>query len=446
MRVGQTLAVLVGATIAMSVTLVRSAQAQQAWLADRRFGEGIGIRVGNLELHPGVAGEIGYDSNYFQRSSETEEPIIAAYRLRVTPSISLSTLGDKRRGEAPGAPPLLNFRASAYAGYNELFAADSDYSDEVSGQRHIDLGVGLTLDIAPQRPFGVDFSGDYRRVGEPSNSPNENLAFDRGSARAGVGATWRPGGGLFEWRFGYDVLYNYFEEQQYELLENVQQTLSTRGRWRFLPRTAIVYDGSYTFIRYLLDDPFLPQNGDILRSRIGLSGLVTNRLAFMGMIGWLATFYEGVPENADTVIGQAELKYFIMPPPTIDPTAATLGLSAVAVGYTRDVANSYLAAFYQRDRVYLNFSYFFGGTVVASLEGGYSIINSPEDVEFEANQQQRLDARLFVEYRLSDVVGLNTTIRYDSSAGDSVQSVDGTAVEDLDFNRWQAYLGVRVFW
>ena len=445
MRLGLTLAVLVGATL-VGAAVARSAHAQQAWLADRRLGEGIGIRVGNLELHPGIAGEIGYDSNYFQRSGEDDEPTIAAYRLRITPSISLSTLGEKRRGEAAGTPPLLNFRASAYAGYNELFAADSDYSEEVSDQRHVDLGVGLVADIAPQRPFGVDFSGDYRRVGEPSNSPNENLAFDRGTARAGVGATWRPGGGLFEWRFGYDVLYNYFEEQQYELLENVQQTLSTRGRWRFLPRTALVYDGSYTFVRYLLDDPSLPQNGDILRSRIGLSGLITNRLAFLGKVGWLATFYEGVPENADTVIGQAELKYFIMPPASMDPTAATLGLSAVAVGYSRDVANSYLAAFYRRDRVYLNFSYYFGGTVIASLEGGYSIINSPEDVEYRANQQQRLDARLFSEYRLSDVVGVNATVQYDSSTGDQVEANNGAGVEDLDFQRWQAYLGVRVFW
>lgn len=440
MRLGLTLAVLVGATLA------RSAHAQQAWLADRRFGEGIGIRVGNLELHPGIAGEIGYDSNYFQRSGDAGEPTISAYRLRVTPSISLSTLGQQRRGENPGAPPILNFRASAFASYNELIATDSDYSDEVSEQRHVDVGVGFIADIAPQRPLGVDLSADYRRVGEPSNSVDESLAFDRGSARGGAGVTWRPGGGLFEWRFGYDVLYNYFEEENFELLENVQQTLGTRGRWRFLPRTALVYDGSYTFVRYLLDDPNLPQNGDILRSRIGVSGLVTNRLAFLGMIGWLATFYDGVPENADTPIGQAELRYFLLPPPSLDPTAASLGLSTIAVGYNRDVSNSYLAAFYTRDRVYLNLSYFFGGVVVTSLEAGYSFIKTPVDVEYAANEQQRIDARLFAEYRLSDIVGLNTTVRFDSSAGDDVVSRDGAAVEDLDFQRWQAYLGIRVFW
>jgi hypothetical protein len=445
MRLASTLVAIVVTGLARAA-VAQTAPVQQPWLSDRRFGEGMGIRVGNLELHPGVAAELGYDSNYFQRSGEDEEPTIAAYRLRLTPSISLSTLGGRRLGLNPGPPPAFTFRASAYASYNELFAADSDYSEEVSDQRHVDVGVSLNAVVAPQRPFSLDFIGEYQRVGEASNDPDTQFAFDRGTARGGAGLTWRPGGGLFDWRVGYDVVYNYFESDNYELLENVQQTLSTRGRWRFLPRTALAYDGSYTFVRYMLDDPFLPQNGDILRSRIGLTGLITNRLAFLGMIGWLATFYPGVPENADTPIGQAELKYFIMASPTVDPTAATLGLSSIAVGYNRDVSNSYLAAYYVRDRIYANFSYFFGGVVLASLEGGYSFISNPEDVEFEESQQQRFDARLFAEYRLSDIVGLNATVRYDSNSGDQVRSLNGALVEDIDFQRWQAYAGVRVFW
>src|SRR3954447_15816518 len=89
------------------------AQAQQPWLADRAAGEGIGVRVGNLELHPGIAAEVGYDSNYFLRAP-AEDPL-AAYRLRVTPSISLSTLGPQRR-ENGGGPATQSavFRGGAY--------------------------------------------------------------------------------------------------------------------------------------------------------------------------------------------------------------------------------------------------------------------------------------------------------------------------------------------
>ena len=77
-----------------AISLEAHAQAQQPWLADRKYGEGIGVRVGNLELHPGIAGEVGYDSNYFLRAP-SEDPL-SAYRLRITPSITLSTLGQQR--------------------------------------------------------------------------------------------------------------------------------------------------------------------------------------------------------------------------------------------------------------------------------------------------------------------------------------------------------------
>jgi hypothetical protein len=101
---------LVLAALIAAAALPIPAQAQQ-WLSDRRFGEGIGLRVGDLELHPAIGAEFGYDSNYFQR--DDSEGVIDAYRLRITPSLSLSTLGSQRRGANPGMPPALNFRASA---------------------------------------------------------------------------------------------------------------------------------------------------------------------------------------------------------------------------------------------------------------------------------------------------------------------------------------------
>nr|PZN21814.1 MAG: hypothetical protein DIU78_16780 [Pseudomonadota bacterium] len=402
--------------------------------------------MGDLELHPGIAAEGGYDSNYFQRADEGEGPVIAAWRLRLTPSLSLGTLGPQRLGANPGVPPVLRFRATAFASFNELIAADPEFSDEVSEQRHIDFGGSLDLDIAPRRPLGADLYASFIRIGEPSNLPTEEFAFDRGTARGGAGITFRPGGGLFEWRFGYEARYNYFEAQSYRNLDNLQHSFNTRGRWLFLPRTALVYDGAYTLIRYTEHDVLVPENGEILRSRVGLSGLITNRFAFLGMIGWLATFYDAVPENESTLIAHAEARYFVMPQPTLEPSAAALGLSSIAVGYLRDVSNAYLSSFYRLDRFYLNFSYLFGGTMVASLEGGYAFVTFPDDLEFEGSLQHRIEAGLFAENRLSDGVGLNATVRYDANMGDTIVSRAGDDIENLDYERWQAYLGLRVFW
>src|SRR5438309_1416749 len=71
---------------------------EQMWLKDRRYGEGVGIRTGDLELHPGIAGEFGYDSNYFLRSDRDDgEKPVDTLRLRITPSFSLSTISQQRR-------------------------------------------------------------------------------------------------------------------------------------------------------------------------------------------------------------------------------------------------------------------------------------------------------------------------------------------------------------
>jgi hypothetical protein len=46
------------------------AQQVQPWLGDRRFGGGIGVRAGDFELHPGVAGEVGFDTNFYQSAGK----------------------------------------------------------------------------------------------------------------------------------------------------------------------------------------------------------------------------------------------------------------------------------------------------------------------------------------------------------------------------------------
>jgi len=432
--------VFAAATAAASFTL--PAHAQQ-WLADAAFAEGIGIRVGNLELHPGFGGEFGYDSNYFQRAEGEYGGVVDVFRVRITPSLSLTTLGSKRMSTAPGTAPALAFRASAFAAYNELFAAGSDDRNEVEDQRHVTLGANANLDIAPQGQFGVDLHGDVQRIGEPSNLPEEDFAWDRWAFRGGAGVSWRPGGGLFEWRAGYDATYNYFEESLYSGYDNLQHRFRLRGRWRFLPRTALNYDGSYTLIRYT-DEPS-PPDGEVVRSRIGITGLVTYRLALTGAVGWASSFYDNVDENADTITAAAEAKYYILAPPSMDNPSAVTGLSTVSLGYGRDITNSYVNTFYIRDRVYIGLNYLLGPRFVTSLQGGFSYYQFPEG-SFEAFDQRRYDARLFAEYRFTDTVALNGTVRYDVTDSDQlVPSVPTLTGEDLDFVRWQAYIGLRWF-
>lgn len=457
MKVRLTLGASLSLLLATSV-----ASATQPWLADRRYGEGIGIRAGRFEFHPGVSAEFGYDSNFFQRADSIDPAVADAWRLRVTPSLTLSTLTERRRGsEAVGAAPAFTMGANAFLAYSELFG------DEVSDQRNLDAGVGAKVDIAPSRPFGADLYGDYLRNGEPSNLADVDQAFDRGQARGGFGVSWRPGGGLFDWRLGYEAAYSYFEDRPYNRLQNLQHSVLTRGRWRILPRSGFLYDAKYSFVRYLKDNSPQP-SGDTLQMRLGFSGLVTNRISFLLLGGWSSTFYErdagsatqGIVENYDGYVGQAELKYFVMAGP--DSETAATGLSSISAGFTRDATTSYLGSFYTRDRGYLNFEGFFGGMVVANLQGGFARYSFPTiSTGNDSFTQDHLDVSLFAEYRLSDTFGLNFTGMYDWSMRSGPDGQPGLLVaadnptttvvgdpyyDNLEYKRFQAYIGLRLFW
>ena len=473
--------VFLAALAAIATNSLAASAQEQPWLGDRRYGEGMGIRTGDLELHPGIAAEGGYDSNYFQRSGEDREPVISTIRLRVTPSFSVSTLGPQRRAlDGEGAePPTVEFRASTSGSYNEFIATDSQYRSEASRQRNFSGRIGFKLDILPQRPWGGDLLADFQRTVEPSNELDRDYGFDRDTARFGTGIIWRPGGGLFDWRLGYELRYNHFERQSYRRLDNTHHYINTRGRWRFLPRSALVYDAELGFINYVNNADTPLNDSRPVRSRIGFNGLITNHFGLLAMAGWGGSFYAANPatptQDFDSVIAHGEFKWFILPQPRLPEDGAKVGLSSVALGYTRNFTDSYLTDYYQRDRVYLNFSYFFAGVFLLSAEGGWSHMTYPESffapgtlnapADFHRHDpftEDRLDAELFGEYRLSDSFGINTTLRYnanlDTSDNDVVvvpaappdpndpNSVATPAVVDnLAFTRFQAFLGVRWF-
>ena len=107
----------------------------------------------------------------------------------------------------------------------------------------------------------------------------------------------------------------------------------------------------------------------------------------------------------------------------------------------------------QLDRGYLKFSYFVGGQFVTTLEGGVSHITHPPSYFGDGTEraggfgENRVDAEVFAEYRLSDSFGLNGTFRYDANLGSrELPLVPGSpVVDDLNFQRFQAYLGARWF-
>lgn len=451
------------------------AQSGQPWLDDRRYGQGIGVRSGDLELHPGVAAQVGYDSNYLQNSGDVgvttdgslslNEPVIDVARLRVTPSLSLKTLSYSRlTGGQQAAPPMAQFEARAHFSYNMLFPLESSATGD-SLSNFLQGGTGLQLDILPERPVGADASLAFTRIVQPNNDPLLPPAFSREIYQGELGVIWRPGGKKMSWRLAYGATYTRFELDTFTGYDNLAHGLITAGHWKFLPRTALLYEGRLGFVSYS-DNASALADSKPISTKLGLAGLLSNHVSLLTMIGWLATFYEpvaGTTQDYDGPIGQLQLTYYPSPQPEAPVGATAVGLSSVAVGYLRSVDNAYLGNYVRRDRVYTDLSYFVGGVVVLSLQGGISALSRPSATigdtpgpndRIPAFTEQRADATAFAEWRTSNTLGINATLVYSGAlknqlvrarAEDTVPAGQPIPAENLRFDRYEIWLGGRWF-
>jgi hypothetical protein len=265
---------------------------------------------------------------------------------------------------------------------------------------------------------------------------------------------WTPGSGLVEWRLGDQVTGNMFESLT--SLTNIDNEVITRGRWRFLPRTSLVFDGRFGFIDYTSPGASGKTSSHPVRALLGVNGLVTSQFAVLAMLGWGASFYSPTPgatpgapatssENFDSAIGQLELKWFITPAPSVEPTQSGLTLSSVAVGFTRDFYDAWIGTYFERDRGYAALSYFYGGKFLLVVDGGAAPIIYPKIPNLNITSSFtdiRLDAGLFGEYRIKDAFGINATVRYNQNINhEQIVLTDGAL--DTSFLEVEAYIGAR---
>ncbi len=429
----------------------------------------MGYRVGDFELHPGLGAEAGYDSNWFQRSQGTGfvnsspgAPVASAGILRLTPSLTISTLTAQRKeGDVNATPPKMTFRAGLSGTYRAFLG-----STEISNQNGIDGLSGdlfAKADINPQRPVTVSLHGQYTRVVSPNSSGNPDASFNRNDLGAGADLLLTPNSGTLSWKLGYALRASVLDNSAAAPFNNISNNLATRGEWRFRPKTSIFYEAGTSFLTFTQRTQAFNQlnNATPFRTKLGLNGLVTSRFAFLASAGWGASFVDtssnALVQQYDSVIGQAEAKFFLTANPGMDaPNSVGLSISSLALGFTRDFQTSYLTTYYGTDRGYAKLSYFFAGRALVSLEGGVGAVEYPK-VFFNGGvgainpfTDIRADATLFGEYRFTNSLALNTTLKFISESGSQqlpVAGANGTVggQYDLSYLRFEGYLGLRWF-
>ncbi len=446
----------------------------QGWLADRRYTEGPGIKAGDLELHPGIGGEVGYDSNWFLRSSETGANIINgaptnppadAAVVRISPSFYVSTLGQQRLnpdGVQRLSPRFVTFRGGVSA--TGRFFIGKGFSD----QHNVSLNADGRLDLNQGNPISFGVFGGYSRIIQPQVFSDPNLAFNRDDVALGADVTFLPGGGTLDLRAGYTLRASLYEETAGAPYSSLIHEISVKDRWKFRPRTALFSEASLSFLDY----PNAPRaslylnDATPLRTRAGLTGLVSDWLGTTIAGGYSATFFKNPTVASstqyDSFNAQVEGTIYFGGNGSKGqdlPGEATLLLSTFNLGFQRDFQRSLLGNFYGANRLYAKLEYWFAGRVVLDVHAAGEQLNYPPVFYTAAAAAQTADftnyrvlGGIFAEYRFSQSFGINTTIDYVRQFSGTqlpAGAIPGTGtpgVFDMNYQRLQAFLGVRYFY
>ena len=440
----------------------------QAWLADRKNTEGAGLRAGNFEFHPGVGAEVGYDSNWLLRSNATAPNLLNgapnaprqdAGLLRVTPSLSLRTLGSQRKeGVENTPPPPVAFDASLSGTYREFLG-----SKVIRDQRNMSVDAAAKVMFAPQRPVQFDVLAAYTRMIRPNTIGDPSVSFNTSTPSVGADLRVQPGMGTFTAGVGYRFSATLFEQQQARAYSLLRHDINVTENWRFRPRTSLFHATNLGFVNYTNPAAAATAltNSTPLRTRFGINGLLFDRFAATAAIGYGASFMSNGRASTrqfDSIIGNAELRFYLTGNPTQELTNyLPASQSTVALGFERDFQISYLGDFNLVHRGYLGLSAFFAGRVLLSVQGGVSAVgyqpiflNTGGAVTQVTNSFTviRPDAQIYGEYRFSNSFALTATGRYSQSISDQLipyNNFTPPGVYSMAWQRFEAFAGVRWF-
>ncbi|MDY7229016.1 hypothetical protein [Hyalangium rubrum] len=315
---------------------------------------GNGFKVGEGRLHPFFDLETRLDTGvgYFLNEAtpepnDLEEGPSSEMVLRLRPGLKLDVPSSK-----------LTFNASArleYVLYTGLLEPQSTYGS------HLEGAADISAHFNPEAPLSFVLSDQFIR-----SDQTRNVALGAGvlslfnELRAKM--PYRPGGGAVEITPELAWAVEFFspiglavpvgceegvcDPDTVDAFDYNNLHAGVDGRWRFLPKTALVLDVDLDLRNYFQGD-----NPDalLLRSMAGLAGLVSPKIAVTAKVGWGFNFGS---TGGNTFLAQLEGTYLY------SPTMTFKG------GYYRTLNPVAAYGLYRNDRGYVEARALFGGKLV----------------------------------------------------------------------------------
>ena len=411
--------------------------------------EGPGFRVGQLELHPGIGAEIGFDNNVFYEDTELDSAAI----LRLTAHLDVSTLNAQRRLEGEAADDdgaMVAFRGGVEGSFYHYF---TDRVRDQAGDRLSGKGR-LNLMINPNGRFTVRLHELFERTVRPftdaDSEAGETIGFGRNHNEAGIEFQMRSRGDVLKGRLGYTHKYSFYDDNVFDYATRSSHVATGGLSWRFFPTTTLLYETEVDFSTHPNEAdaavaPTLVTDGIRVENRVGVNGAVTDRFSLTAMVGYGVGFYDQA-DDYDSVTGRLEARW--RPRDTVQ----------LALGYERRFSPSLIGNFSRQNRIYLNATLLMIDRLLIGSKNWLSFDKSgaalrPDVMTNVGDELRRKDIRgyasLYGEYRFTDWLAMTAEAAYsfdltdfDYSTGGLPPLVDPPA----DYGKVEAWLGLRVFY
>ncbi len=413
------------------------------WLSDRNRLQGPGFRVGRLELHPGIAAEMGYDSNVFYESTNPEGNAI----LRLTGHTDISTLGAERREEGEQqAQPRTEHRAVQFRG-----GVGASYYNFLRSRAHdnVEVDVYANTVVNPDGRFSVRLADAYARTIQPfTDAPPPGTAvpsYVRNNNTFDATLSMGSRSGLLQGVIGYELGLETFKDEGFRYFDSLTHRIQARASWRFLPQTAIVQHNEIQIQQFYRagDSPLALVAGNRrIRSTIGINGAITERIFVTLSGGYSVGFYDAADEF-ESFNAQVEARF-----------RATERIM-VTLGYFRRFNPSFIGNFVRSDRIYTQLRYLIDGRVLLRADAYLSFDETglaffADGMTPLGTQPRRHDLRYRIatsaEYRFAHWLGITANLSYQQSVTDFEYVSDipgGLPDPGAGYKVFQAWLGVR---
>lgn len=336
-----------------------------------------GIKVGEGRLHPYVDLDLRFDSAALAHAGALYGDMVN----HVRPGFRL---------EVPGSNLFLQLAANAdYVWYTGMITSTSARASHLEG--------GMNLDLAFNQAGAVEFrvQDQFART-ERSTNPLVSTGVISLFNEARVAMPIHPGGHALEITPGASFTVEYFDPLIPSRLAGdtgqfnyTELGFQLNGRYRFLPKTALVVDADFAMPTFRTGTELL------LNASAGISGLLSQKVAVVAKAGWGHAF----TTEDSTFVGHLELAYLASQTAT------------AKIGYMRTLQPVANLRTFRDDRVYTEARALLGGRLTLHAYGGLDFIDYAGDAGVDTNVRLDLGPEFQFTRWLMGAAGYVLTLR-----------------------------------